>query len=383
MALSTLAQLKHRQLLYGVSTRLSQENIKDMMYLAGVEQQLQESISSGTDFFTILEQKGLLGQHNYTHLISLLETIGRIDLIKTVCSDHQATAVVALPPDKFPVAEQLAVMKRAQILQKRELYTHSMQKLDTLHKSTTILQQMMEPHMMNMLSILQISESDSVGTSPKCFDITIVGDLLRSVSLFSRSLRYLLLAGENREFECLAMLCHQHCDEFSAKMPKDCVPVIDSLQQVHSLEYTKDSLIGQTAVQIHQSLHDLFSELLGSQNLLTVVDTSFNKVLVNGQSYFNVKNYILPMAKWSILLLQAIEQGHVNGENLQDTVLIDAINRRHILVENGDEITKIVGQDLYDKVIQLIPQTNQVGQQSTKVPIPGMYKDFYGLFAGT
>ena len=52
MALSTLAQLKHRQLLYGVSTRLSQENIKDMMYLAGIEQRLQESISSGTDVFT-------------------------------------------------------------------------------------------------------------------------------------------------------------------------------------------------------------------------------------------------------------------------------------------------------------------------------------------
>ena len=119
MALSTLAQLKHRQLLYGVSTRLSQENIKDMMYLVGVEQQLQESISSGTDFFKILEQKGLLGQHNYTHLISLLETIGRIDLIKTVCSDHQGSAVVAPTRNKFSVAEQLAIIKRAQILQKR------------------------------------------------------------------------------------------------------------------------------------------------------------------------------------------------------------------------------------------------------------------------
>ena len=134
MALSTLAQLKHRQLLYGVSTRLSQENLKDIMYLAGVEQQLQESISSGTDFFTIMEQKGLLGQHNYTHLISLLETIGRIDLIKTLQSDHQASAVIALPPDKFPVATQLAILKRSQILQKRELYLCSMQKLETLYK---------------------------------------------------------------------------------------------------------------------------------------------------------------------------------------------------------------------------------------------------------
>ena len=50
MALSTLAQLKHRHLLYGVSTRLSQENIKDMMYLAGIEQRLSASALSACTF---------------------------------------------------------------------------------------------------------------------------------------------------------------------------------------------------------------------------------------------------------------------------------------------------------------------------------------------
>ena len=201
MAHSALAQLKHRQLLYGVSTRLPQENIKDMMYLAGIEQQLQESISSGTDFFTILEQKGLLGQHNYTHLISLLETIGRIDLIKTVRSDHQATAVVALPPDKFPVAEQLAIMKRAQILQKRELYLRSMQKLDTLYKSTSIHRQISETYFSQILLLLQLIEVHSVHEQSHCFSHSIVCDLLHSISLFCRcvpELFHLYLMGKNR-----------------------------------------------------------------------------------------------------------------------------------------------------------------------------------------
>ena len=210
MALSALAQLKHRQLLYGVSTRLSQENVKGMMYLAGIEQQLQESISSGTEFFTIMERKGLLGQHNHTHLISLLETIGRIDLTKTLCSYHQASTVITLPPDKFPVAEQLAMMKRAQILQKREVYLHSMQTSDTLYNSMTIHQQEVKWYMMYMLSLLQIPEADLVGTSPECFSHTIVGDLLCSISLFTNSyqdFQHALLAGQRRESEYIAGLC--------------------------------------------------------------------------------------------------------------------------------------------------------------------------------
>ena len=390
MALSTLAQLKHRQLLYSVSTRLSQENIKDMMYLAGVEQQLQESISSGTDFFTILEQKGLVGQHNYTLLISLLETIGRIDLIKTVCSDHQATFVIAIPPDKFKVTgvEQLAILKRAQILQKRELYLHSMQKLDTLCKSKSVHQQITQSYIMDVLSLLQIPEADSVHTSPKCacFNDAIVSDLLCSVSLFLKclyDLNHLLLDGKIREFECLAVLCRQHWTEFCTKIPKDYTPLMDGLKRVDSLEYTRDSLIGQATVQVHHSLHDIFSELLGSHNLLTVANTSFNTVVRNGQCYYDFTNYVLPIGKWFLLLLQAIEQGHVNCKNLQYTVLIVASNHRQILVQNAKELAEILGQDLLDKIMNSIPQTKEATPESFQECIPGLDRGLYSLLTST
>ena len=201
MAVSTLALLKHRQLLYGVSTRLSQENIKDMVYLAGIEQRLLESISSGTDVFTILEQRGLLGQHNYTHLISLLEKIGRIDLIKTLCSDHHAPAVVALPPDTFSVAEQLGIMKRAQILQKRELYLSSMQRLDLLYNSTNIHQQISETYFLQILSLVQISEADLSPTTLQPLTEPIVHRLLSSASVFCASavtMFHLFIAGESK-----------------------------------------------------------------------------------------------------------------------------------------------------------------------------------------
>ena len=89
-----MTQMKHRQLLYAVSTRLSRENLKDTMYLAVIDKELQQSVQSGTDFFTILEHKGLLSSKNYTHLISMLETIGRIDLIETVFSGHQTKAAM-------------------------------------------------------------------------------------------------------------------------------------------------------------------------------------------------------------------------------------------------------------------------------------------------
>lgn len=376
MALSTLAQLKHRQLLYGVSTRLSKENVKDMIYLTCVEQHLQQSISSGIDLFTILEQKGLLSEHNYGHLISLLETIGRIDLIEIVCLDHQATSVIALPPNKFSIAEQLGIMKRAQILQKRDIYIRSMQKLDTLCKSTSVHQQMTESYIMHTLSVLQIpdSETDSIYTSLKYFDDSVVGDLLRSASLFCRSMHdsyHLFLVGETREFECLVVLCHQHWNEFYAKLPKDCAPLTESLQQVHLVEHNTDSLIWQTVTELHQSLHDIFSELLETNNLLTDADTSFNTVIVNGQSFYNSINYMFPIIKWSTLLFQAVKQGNVNVTNHQDTVLIFASNYRQLFADNADVIAKHLGQDFLDRIIQLIPQNNKASPESssnTEIP---------------
>ena len=368
MAVSTLTQLKHRQLLYGVSTRLSQENIKDMMYLAGIEQQLQESISSGTDVFTILEQRGLLGQHNYTHLISLLETIGRIDLIKTVCSDHQAPAVVALPPDKFSVAEQLAVMKRAQILQKRELYLHSMQKLDVLYNRTSIHQQVSESLIMHTMSLLKISEADSAFISPLCFNDQVVCDMLSSALLFSKcmpDLLHSLLNGENREFECLVVLCRQHWNEFCAKAPKE---YADTLKQVHSMEYVRDTLLGQTAMEAYQSLRAVFSELLGSHDVITTVDI---ESVINGETLYKMRHYFFLIIKWIVLLLQAIERGHVNGKNLQDTVLIVA---PQLIKDSKHRIANVIGQDFLDKTIDLIPNNTTSSQETSQALIPDTNK---------
>ena len=378
MALSTLAQLKHRQLLYGVSTRLSQENIKDMMYLAGIEQRLQESISSGTDVFTILEQRGLLGQHNYTHLISLLETIGRIDLIKTVCSDHQAPAVIALPPDKFSVAEQLGIMKRAQILQKRELYLRSMQKLDVLYNCTSIQQQVSESHIMHTLSLLKISEADSAFISPLCFNDQVVCDMLSSALLFCKcipDLFHSFLNGESREFECLVVLCRQHWNEFCVKAPKE---YADALKQAHSMEYIRDTLLGQSAMEVYQSLSAVFSELLGSHDVLAAVNASVNESVVNGESCYTIRNYFLLIIKWVILLLQAIEHGHVNGKNLQDTVLMLVPTYRQLIVDNEHKIANFTCQDLLDETIELIPRNTTISQETSQTLV---YKCPSSLFS--
>ena len=356
-SVSTLAQLKHRQVLYGVSTRLSQENVKDMMYLAGIEQQLQESISSGTDVFTILEQRGLLGQHNYTHLISLLETIGRIDLIKTVCSDHQAPAVVALPPDKFSVAEQLAVMKRAQILQKRELYLHSMQKLDVIYNSTSIHQQVSETLNLQILSLLKISEADLSHTSLQPLNEPIVHSLLSSAALFCTSattMFHVFLFGDSRECECLAVLCRQHWNEFCSKVPKDYA----RLQQIHSMDDMGGKLIWITAKESQQSLHEVFSELLGSHAVLTAADASFNEQIINDQSHCGVVTYLLAIIKWLIQLLPAVKRAHLSDKTLQGVVLTLASAYRKGIVENADEIASILGLDSLEDILNLIPINN-------------------------
>ena len=383
MALSTLTQLKHRQVLYSVSTRLSQENIKDMMYLAGVEQQLQELISSGTDFFTVLEKKGLLGQHNYIHLISLLETIGRIDLIKIICSDHQAATIIALPPDKFPVVEQLAVMKRAQILQRKENYLRSMQKLDALHQSTSIHHQVSESRIMHMLSLLQVSETECLFKSPQCFTTLFACDTLSSVSLYWRSIPTLFdhfLEGETGEFECLAVLCRQYWNEFCAKVPKDYAPLTDTLNKFHTIEYRRDDVIGSATVEAYQSLHGVFLELIGSHDILTVANVSFNSLVVNGELCFNYRNYTVLIMKWFILLLYAIEKGHVDGKVLQGDVLMLVSNYKQQIVDDAPKISQMLGQDATDKIIQLIPQTKKVSKPSSQHRNSDMYhKGAFGL----
>lgn len=364
---------------------LSQENLKDMMYLAGVEQQLQESISSGTDFFTFLEQKGLLGQHNYTHLIALLETIGRIDLIKTIRSNHPApiATVVAVPPDRFPVAEQLAIMKRAHILQKKDTYLHSMRKLDALHNSTSIHHQVSESRIMHMLSLLQLTEAECEFKSPQCFTTLFACDMLSSVSLYWRNIPTLFdhfLEGETGEFEYLAVLCRQYWNEFCAKVPKDYAPLTNTLKKVCSVEYRRDDVIGNATVEVYQSLQGMFSELLGSHDLLIVTNASFNSLVVNGESCFNYRNYMLLIMKWFVLLLFAIDKGHVDGQLLQDHVLMFASNYRQQIVDDAPKISQILGQDSTDKIIELIPQTKVVSKAGSQHCSSDMYhKGAFGL----
>ena len=210
MAVSTtmMTQMKHRQLLYAVSTRLSRENLKDMMYLAVIDKELQQSVQSGTDFFTILEHKGLLSHQNYTHLISMLETIGRIDLIETTFSGHQTKAAMFTSSEcTFSIPEQLAYMKRAQILCKRERYLQCMQKLDGLVKyNTMIYQQEYQTLLLQLLSELQISEIDFNDLPMQSFAPKKVCKMLSSASscykCFSEGTVEVCQTGDIKSLEC-------------------------------------------------------------------------------------------------------------------------------------------------------------------------------------
>lgn len=397
MAVSTHVQQSgnHRQLLYAVSTRLSKENIKDMIYLAGIEQRLQESVSSGIDFFTILEQRGLLGEHNYTHLISFLETIGRIDLTKLICSDHQAPAVTTLhAPDKlFSVAEQLAIMKRAQILQKKELYVRSMQKLELLYNSKTIQQQISDTFFLQILSLLQIPEADLDHTSLQPLTESLAHSLLSSVSLFCTSainMLKLFLVGESREVESLTLLCLQRWNQFCAKVPKNYTPLVGSLQQARSIitDDLGDKLIWQTAKETHQSLKEVFSELLGSQDLLTAADTSFNEHVISGESYHVIIIHLLTISKWLIQLSQAIQCGYINIESQQDIALVLASTYREGIADNADQIVNILGLDSLEEILELIPKMNKTftkfsSEDNSQALLAEMNKSMPGLLCST
>ena len=90
-----------------------------------------------------------------------------------------------------------------------------------------------------ILSLLQLIEVHSVHEQSQCLSYSIVCNLLHSISLFYRcvpELFHLYLMGENREFECLAVLCQQHWSEFCAKVPTVCVPVTESIKDILSIE---------------------------------------------------------------------------------------------------------------------------------------------------
>ena len=77
------------------------------------------------------------------------------------------------------------------------------------------------------------------------------------------------------------------------KLPKDHTQMTDTIQQVNSMEYSRDNMIGKAAIEVHQSLQDAFRELLGSQKLLAVADVSFNSVVINGKSRYKIALYWL------------------------------------------------------------------------------------------
>ena len=78
-----------------------------------------------------------------------------------------------------------------------------------------------------------------------------------------------------------------------------------------------------------------------------------------------------------------MEQGHVNGENLHDTVLMIAANNTQVLEDNADEIIQVLGQDLFDKVMHSIPKTKKASQRRFYTCIPDKCKDFFEIFIGT
>ena len=88
------------------------------------------------------------------------------------------------------------------------------------------------------------------------------------------------LEGETGEFKCLglAVLHRQYWNDFFAKVPKNCAPLTNILDKVHSVEYRRDDIIGNATVEVYQSLQGIFSELLGSHDLLAVANASFKSL---------------------------------------------------------------------------------------------------------
>ena len=374
MAVSTtmMTQMKHRQLLYAVSTRLSRENLKDMMYLAVIDKELQQSVQSGTDVFTILEQKGLLSHQNYTHLISMLETIGRIDLIETVFSGHQIKAAIFTSSAcTFSVQEQLAYMKRAQILRKRERYLQCMQKLDGLVKHNTIYQQEYQTLLLQLLSELQISGIDFNDRPMQSFAPKKVCKLLSSISSCWKCVSEVEVCqtGDIRSWECVQTQFNQSCKEFFAELPTDEKQL---RLQLNTNAYERETIFGVITKDAYQSLHDVFIELFGQEGRLVVADASINNAMLQLESLNKIFQDLIIMFKWLLILLLAIENGLVNIEDIKDVVMAIASIHWEEIVEVAEGIGKIIGQDSLEELLHLIsiskkPPTESVNPGRTIV----------------
>ena len=360
MADSTLTQRKHRQLLYAVSTRLSQDNVKDLMYLAGIEHQLQASTYSGTDLFTILEQKGLLNGQNYSYLISLLETIGRIDLIKVILSDHPSTTL----PEKcigFSVPQQLALIKRGQILGKRELYFQSTYKLQAELECTSAFQQYFDDWFYQLISQLQFFDSSSSHEIHKCFSEQKMCKLLRPLSLFwqvwPETLARFQQTGYCRAVEGLLKLCHQYYDEFYTHIPDDLAPPKESLRYAQGQPSCRS--VEKTTKHTLETLQDFFLELFGPQDALAAANASLNEASFTIASMNYCCQYLLFIIKWSLNLIYAVQHGHINIKDIQDVILVIASSHREGIINNYKEIANILGQDSLDELLPHIPAVDE------------------------
>ena len=365
-----MTQMKHRQLLYAVSTRLSRENLKDMMYLAVIDKEHQQSVQSGTDFFTILEHNGLLSHQNYTHLISMLETIGRIDLIETAFSGHQTkVAIFTSSACTFSVPEQLAYMKRAQILRKRERYLQCMQKLDGLVKYNTIYQHEYQTFLLQLLSELQISEIDLNNLPMQSFAPKKVCKMLSSISFcfkcFPEEIEEVCQTGDIRSWECFLTQFNQSCKEFCAELPTDQKQL---RLQLNTNAYERETIFAVITKDAHQSLHDVFIELFGQEYRLVVADASLNNAMLELESLSNIlqQQYLILMFKWLLILLLAIENGLVNIEDIKDVVMAIASIHWEEIVEEAEGIAKIIGQDSLEELLHLIPISKKSPTESVK-----------------
>ena len=361
MAVSTtmMTQMKHRQLLYVVSTRLSRENLKDMMYLAVIDKELQQSVQSGTDFFNILEHKGLFSHQNYTHLISMLETIGRIDLIEIVFSGHQnKAAMFTSSACTFSVPEQLAYMKRAQILRKRERYLQCMQKLDGLVKYNTIYKDRFEVLFLQLLSVVQYPKIDPNHLTLEHFTQQRVGKLLSSASLCWKSaieaITKLYRTGDVKGGECFEAQSHMCYKEFCTEMLIDEEHFVQPLQPRY---FEGKSILGAITKDAYQSLQDVAIELFGKQDTLITADASLNNTVLKLEKHYLMTQYVFSIYRWLLNLIFAIENNVVNIDDIKDVVMVIASSHREGIVQAAEEVQNLIGQDSLEQLLHLFPST--------------------------
>ena len=121
-----------------------------------------------------------------------------------------------------------------------------------------------------------------------------------------------------------------------------------------TLIFTKEKYSWSNKKDAYQSLHDVFIELFGEDHLV-VADTSLNNAVLQLESFDNMTQHGIPMLKWLLTLLFAIENELVNTEDIKDVVMVIVSSHREGIVERADDISKTLGQDSLEELLYLIP----------------------------